>query len=87
MGIADVIPGVSGGTMALILGIYARLIASIRRVDTRMVVARFCAGKSSAMRCVAVIWLCAGEPSVVIFGAVSHDRLRRHAHLDPAVDR
>jgi len=39
MGIADVIPGVSGGTMALILGIYARLIASIRRVDTRMVVA------------------------------------------------
>jgi putative membrane protein len=30
MGAADVIPGVSGGTVALILGIYARLISSIR---------------------------------------------------------
>lgn len=30
MGAADVIPGVSGGTMALIVGIYVRLIASIR---------------------------------------------------------
>ncbi|MEX2373542.1 MAG: DUF368 domain-containing protein [Dehalococcoidia bacterium] len=29
MGTADVIPGVSGGTMALIVGIYARLIASV----------------------------------------------------------
>lgn len=30
MGAADVIPGVSGGTVALVLGIYRRLIASIR---------------------------------------------------------
>lgn len=30
MGTADVIPGVSGGTIALIVGIYERLIASIR---------------------------------------------------------
>lgn len=30
MGGADVIPGVSGGTMALIVGIYERLIASVR---------------------------------------------------------
>ncbi|HVL98905.1 MAG TPA: DUF368 domain-containing protein [Egibacteraceae bacterium] len=30
MGAADVIPGVSGGTMALVVGIYTRLIASIR---------------------------------------------------------
>jgi putative membrane protein len=29
-GVANVIPGVSGGTFALILGIYERLIASIR---------------------------------------------------------
>lgn len=29
MGAADIIPGVSGGTMALLLGIYARLIAAI----------------------------------------------------------
>jgi len=33
MGCADVIPGVSGGTVALILGIYQELIASIRLLD------------------------------------------------------
>ena len=33
MGGADVIPGVSGGTMALILGIYRELVASIRSFD------------------------------------------------------
>ncbi len=30
MGAADIVPGVSGGTIALILGVYERLIASIR---------------------------------------------------------
>jgi putative membrane protein len=33
MGAADVVPGVSGGTMAFILGIYERLLAAIRSVD------------------------------------------------------
>jgi len=33
MGSADIIPGVSGGTMALILGIYERLLAAIRSFD------------------------------------------------------
>lgn len=33
MGTADVIPGVSGGTMAFILGIYAELIRAIRSFD------------------------------------------------------
>ena len=33
MGTADVIPGVSGGTMALILGIYQRLLEAIRSFD------------------------------------------------------
>jgi putative membrane protein len=33
MGAADVVPGVSGGTMALILGIYEELIAAIRSFD------------------------------------------------------
>ncbi len=33
MGTADVIPGVSGGTMAFILGIYRELIAAIRSFD------------------------------------------------------
>lgn len=33
MGGADIIPGVSGGTVALILGIYDRLVTAISRVD------------------------------------------------------
>ena len=32
MGAADVVPGVSGGTMALVLGVYERLVASLRAV-------------------------------------------------------
>lgn len=36
MGIADVIPGVSGGTLALILGIYERFIAAVSAVGPRM---------------------------------------------------
>lgn len=33
MGSADVVPGVSGGTMALILGIYERLLSAIKSVN------------------------------------------------------
>jgi len=36
MGAADVVPGVSGGTMAFILGIYERLLAAIRAFDVRL---------------------------------------------------
>jgi putative membrane protein len=35
MGIADVVPGVSGGTMALILGVYPRLIAALAALTRR----------------------------------------------------
>jgi len=37
MGMADIIPGVSGGTMALITNIYERLIRAIRDIDFRFV--------------------------------------------------
>jgi len=37
MGGADIIPGVSGGTVALILGIYERLISAISQVDRRFI--------------------------------------------------
>jgi putative membrane protein len=43
MGAADIVPGVSGGTMALILGHYERLVTAISHVDgklLRMVVGR-----------------------------------------------
>lgn len=36
MGVADVIPGVSGGTVALILGIYERLVTAISHVDLEL---------------------------------------------------
>ena len=36
MGGADIIPGVSGGTMALVLGIYERLVVAISHVDTQL---------------------------------------------------
>lgn len=35
MGLADIVPGVSGGTVALITGIYERLIEAIESVDPR----------------------------------------------------
>lgn len=37
MGAADIVPGVSGGTVALILGIYHRLVAAISRIDSTAV--------------------------------------------------
>jgi len=37
MGMADIIPGVSGGTMALITGIYERLIHGIREIDFKFI--------------------------------------------------
>lgn len=37
MGAADTVPGVSGGTVALILGIYHRLITAISRFDRQLV--------------------------------------------------
>ncbi len=37
MGAADVVPGVSGGTMAVVLGIYQRLINAIRAFDIRFI--------------------------------------------------
>lgn len=37
MGAADIVPGVSGGTVALILGVYERLVAAISRCDTVLV--------------------------------------------------
>lgn len=39
MGMADLVPGVSGGTMAFILGIYERLLAAIRSFDKRWLTA------------------------------------------------
>jgi putative membrane protein len=50
MGAADVVPGVSGGTMALILGIYEELIRAIKTFDSDLL-RQFLRGRfSSAMQ-------------------------------------
>lgn len=41
MGIAEVIPGVSGGTLALVTGIYSRFILGIKSVDLALLRAVF----------------------------------------------
>jgi putative membrane protein len=41
MGSADIVPGVSGGTLALILGIYNRLMHAIKSVDKQSITALF----------------------------------------------
>lgn len=41
IGTANIIPGVSGGTMALVLGIYERLINSVRSISLKTVLAFF----------------------------------------------
>jgi putative membrane protein len=52
MGAADVVPGVSGGTMAFILGIYEELIASIRSLDTNFLKRLFALKIKEAMQVV-----------------------------------
>lgn len=37
MGSADIVPGVSGGTVALIVGIYTRLVTAISRIDGKTI--------------------------------------------------
>jgi hypothetical protein len=41
MGVADIIPGVSGGTLALILGIYERFIGALSSIGWGLVRAIF----------------------------------------------
>ena len=50
MGAADVVPGVSGGTMALILGIYERLLNAIRSVNAHWVALVFRAQFAAAWK-------------------------------------
>ncbi|MFM8856957.1 MAG: DUF368 domain-containing protein [Actinomycetota bacterium] len=59
MGTADIIPGVSGGTVALLLGIYERLILNIRNVAAGLghVVKLDFAGARDRVRSVEWIWL------------------------------
>ena len=44
MGAADIVPGVSGGTIALITGIYEELIESIKNINLSLFQTLFKAG-------------------------------------------
>jgi putative membrane protein len=68
MGAADVVPGVSGGTMALILGIYEELIAAIRSFDTVFLKRMFGFNIKEALR--GVFWPFLGALLLGIFSAV-----------------
>lgn len=48
MGAADVVPGVSGGTIAFVTGIYDQLLGSIRRVDAQALRLLFSQGPKAA---------------------------------------
>ncbi len=57
MGTADVVPGVSGGTMAFILGIYARLLEAIRAFDWQLIRYLACGQIRSATNHVDLLFL------------------------------
>lgn len=50
MGAADIIPGVSGGTIAFISGIYEELISSIRKVNGKLIRTLFSDGIAAAWK-------------------------------------
>lgn len=50
MGAADIVPGVSGGTMALILGHYERLVTAISHVDGKLLSLIACRDISAAAK-------------------------------------
>ena len=56
MGIADLVPGVSGGTIALVVGIYEELIHSLNQLRPKHIRLLFTSG-----------WKSFGRPSMGIF--------------------
>jgi len=65
MGAADVVPGVSGGTMAFILGIYQRLLAAIRAFDLAALKLAATGRFAEAARYVDLVFL------VTLFGGIA----------------
>jgi putative membrane protein len=75
MGSADVVPGVSGGTVALVLGIYERLVANVRAGASAL--GRLARGQIGAavrqLAHVEWVWLAAlGVGIVIAIGVLAH---------------
>lgn len=85
MGGADIIPGVSGGTVALILGIYARLVTAISHVDGQFVRLVFCGRWSQAAAHVDLRFLialaCGIATGIVSLASLMHSLLEHHRSL------
>ena len=77
MGAADVIPGVSGGTVALILGIYRRLISSISSLGPDFI-PRLILGRWSALIFDRRYWFLGSVGLGIALGIVSLASLMRH---------
>ena len=45
MGSVDIIPGISGGTMALILGIYEKIISELKKINLKSIKSIFLKNK------------------------------------------
>ena len=82
MGAADVVPGVSGGTMALILGHYERLISAISHIDRellRLALARKWRAAAEHMDLRFLIGLALGIASgVLMLATLMHYLLEHH---------
>ncbi|MEX1055074.1 MAG: DUF368 domain-containing protein, partial [Rhodothermales bacterium] len=86
MGAADIIPGVSGGTMALIVGIYSRLIESLSEVFSALVAFLKASPRPATIHLRKVDWLLllplgAGIATAILIGAHFIPRLlERYPH-------
>ncbi len=69
MGAADTVPGVSGGTIAVIVGVYERLIAALTELDTRAIRHLRAAHTSEGRSALAVELLRADVPFLLVLGA------------------
>lgn len=81
MGIAEVIPGVSGGTIAFITSIYERLLAAIKRVDIEFLKLILRGRFSDAWKMldrIFLLWLFGGMGCGVVSGVFGVSHLMTH---------
>ena len=86
MGAADLIPGVSGGTIAFITGIYERLLGSVALFSSPVVWRELlhfqvAAAWRRADGTFLALLLAGIATAVILLGGLLHDLLANHAHL------
>ncbi|MEO1496550.1 MAG: DUF368 domain-containing protein [Planctomycetota bacterium] len=85
MGAADIVPGVSGGTVALVLGVYTRLIQALNHFDSKLISLVLAGQLRAAARRIdlAFLMLLGGGivASVLTLSRVMHHLLEHHRSL------